>query len=315
MSLDPLLPLHAAARWGRPLLIFGLAAGVALPALAEGMRAYLPELVATLLFVSALRIGPKEALGALKDLRLALGYALLCQFAAPVLAIGIFSALDAPLFGWTAGLVLMLSAPSISGNPNIAIMMGRDPAPALRLMVIGTALLPLTALPTFAALPALDPWEALRSALRLAAVISVAAGAAFLVRGYLIPRPSARALKALDGAGAIMMAVLVIGLMSAVGPALSAAPISVLAMFGLVFAANFGLQIAAGLSLRAARAVPDPGPYGLVAGNRNIALFLTSLPEEATAPLLLFIGCYQAPMYLTPVLLKGFYAWTAKARP
>jgi len=48
-------------------------------------------------------------------------------------------------------------------------------------------------------------------------------------------------------------------------------------------------------------------PLAIIAGNRNIALFLTALPTPVTDPLLLFIGCYQIPMYLTPILLGRFY--------
>ena len=46
----------------------------------------------------------------------------------------------------------------------------------------------------------------------------------------------------------------------------------------------------------------------ITAGNRNIALFLVALPPETTDALLLFIGCYQVPMYLTPLLMTRFYA-------
>ena len=52
-------------------------------------------------------------------------------------------------------------------------------------------------------------------------------------------------------------------------------------------------------------------PLGVSAGNRNIALFLAALPATVTDPLLLFIGCYQVPMYLTPIILRPVYAWLA----
>ena len=48
-------------------------------------------------------------------------------------------------------------------------------------------------------------------------------------------------------------------------------------------------------------------PISIVAGNRNIALFLVALPAEITNPLLIFIGCYQVPMYLTPILMRRLY--------
>jgi hypothetical protein len=48
-------------------------------------------------------------------------------------------------------------------------------------------------------------------------------------------------------------------------------------------------------------------PYAIIAGNRNVALFLAALPAAQTEPLLLFIGCYQIPMYLTPLLFGRLY--------
>ncbi len=48
-------------------------------------------------------------------------------------------------------------------------------------------------------------------------------------------------------------------------------------------------------------------PVSIIAGNRNIALFLVALPTATTDPVLVFIGCYQIPMYLTPILLRRFY--------
>ena len=43
----------------------------------------------------------------------------------------------------------------------------------------------------------------------------------------------------------------------------------------------------------------------VVAANRNVALFLGVLPPALVADLLLFIGCYQIPMYLTPLILPA----------
>jgi hypothetical protein len=169
-------------------------------------------------------------------------------------------------------------------------------------------LLPLTVLPVFWLAPALgEPAEVLSAAGRLLAIIGAAAGAAFLVRGFLLKNPSRNALDVIDGLSAIAMAVVVIGLMSAVGPALRGDPALLGAALAAAFIGNFGLQIAAALLLR--RLAPDRvvAPLAIAAGNRNVALFLTALPASVTDPLLLFIGCYQIPMYLTPLLLGRFY--------
>jgi hypothetical protein len=79
----------------------------------------------------------------------------------------------------------------------------------------------------------------------------------------------------------------------------------------VAFAGNFGLQIAMAIVLRRLAPGGSVAPLAIVAGNRNIALFLTALPAAVTDPLLLFIGCYQIPMYLTPILLGRLYKPTA----
>ena len=53
--------------------------------------------------------------------------------------------------------------------------------------------------------------------------------------------------------------------------------------------------------------LPEPVGPAIVAGNRNAALFLMALPASVTEPLLILLGCYQLPMYLTPILLARLY--------
>ncbi len=206
--------LGLAARHGRLLLIAGLVAGITLPGAAIVMKAWLPELIAALLFIAALRIGPRQAVGAVRDLPVTAGLALLFQLAMPVAAILVMKA-----GGWLGGpiamsLVLMLSAPSISGSPNLTLMTGHDPAPALRLLILGTAILPATVLAPFWLLPELGAaGDVLRAAGRLLGVIAVAGGLAFLIRGVLLRQPAPETLRALDGVSAVAMAVVVVGLM------------------------------------------------------------------------------------------------------
>jgi hypothetical protein len=201
----------------------------------------------------------------------------------------------------------MAAASPISGGPNLAILTGNDPAPALRQLVLGTALLPLTVIPVFWLAPALgSPAEILGSAARLLVIIFAAAAVAFLLRATIFRDPAPASLAALDGLSAILMAVLVVGLMSAVGPALRGDPAALALNLAVAFAANFGLQIGTFLILRR-RDAADAVPLAIVAGNRNIALFLTALPSAITDPLLLFIGCYQVPMFLTPIVLGRLY--------
>ena len=64
--------LRLAARQGRVLLVLGLVAGFALPGVAAAMKPVLPPMVAFLVFVSALRIGLRAALGSLREARASL---------------------------------------------------------------------------------------------------------------------------------------------------------------------------------------------------------------------------------------------------
>jgi ACR3 family arsenite transporter len=302
-----LRPIVMAARYGRSILVLGLVLGIALPDMALAMKPWIGELVAGLLFISALRVGPRRALGALADMRASLGFALVCQVSIPVAAILLFA-----FAGWSGalatGLVLMLAAPPISGSPNLTVLTGNDPAPALRQLVIGTALLPATVIPVFWLAPALGAaGEVIGAASRLLLIIGCAAGTAFLIRGFLLKTPSREALEVIDGLSALAMAVVVVGLMSAVGPAIRHQPDALLLALAAAFAGNFGLQISMAIVLRRLAPGGSIAPLSIGAGNRNIALFLTVLPSAVTDPLLLFIGCYQIPMYLTPILLGRLY--------
>lgn len=300
--------LGHAARHGRLVLVLGLAAGIGLPGLALALRPFIGDMIAALLFIAALRVGPRQAVGALGDLRNSVGAALIFQIAFPIAALFVFQAA-----GWTGALstalVLMLAASPISGSPNLTLLTGNDPAPALRQLVIGTALLPLTVIPVFWLSPALGGGgEVLLAAGRLLAIIALAGCAGFLLRAFALKNPSIRSIAAIDGASALVMAVVVVGLMSAVGPAIRSEPRALAISLLAAFAASFGLQILVAVILRRADRRHLAAPFGIVAGNRNIALFLTALPAAATDPLLLFIGCYQIPMYLTPLLMGWLYS-------
>ena len=95
--------------------------------------------------------------------------------------------------------------------------------------------------------------------------------------------------------------------MAALNPALRSDPFAVVQWTVLAFAICFGLQGLTLLALRKSRLQPVAGILALGAGNRNIAIFLVALPPEIMAPLMIFIGCWQLPMYLTPLLLPRIY--------
>ena len=285
----------------------GPAAGVGLPDLAATMKPYLPHMVAITLFLAALRIGPQQALGKLRDLRGILPIIGIYQIALPLIFVVLL-----PFTGLTPVLVtaitLMAAAPSISGSPNLTILVGHDPAPALRLLIAGTAAVPATAFVVFLFVPAFgSAYDVAISAFRLLVLIGAAATVAFLLRIFIFKEATEKFTNSVDGLSAIAMVGIVIGLMTAIGPALETGPMVVVYTLALACIASFGLQIAAYFLLPKFKTPGMRVGYSVVSGCRNNALFITALPASVTDPLLLYIGCYQIPMYLTPLLMKWLY--------
>lgn len=301
--------LNAIARTGKLWLVAGLLGGVLLRDVPQALRPWLPELVALLLFLAALRIGAPAAFGQLREAKEGIWTVLALQLGVPLAALGLLTATGAMRHEMAVVFVLLMSAPSVTASVNFAILLGRDPAPALRLLILGTALVPLTALPILWALPILGaPSAVIAASLKLLATIAVAVSLGFAARHWLAREATPRFLGALDGLSVIVLAVTVLGLMSAIGPALETRPAEVAAWLAFACAANFGMQMATAFLL--SRWPPGTGrvPISLIAGNRNIALYLVALPPDTVEPLLIFLGCYQVPMYLTPLLMARFYA-------
>lgn len=258
-------------------------------------------MVAMLLFLSALRIGPRATIGTRMECGRTLTIVAAYQIALPLIALGLAIWLGVAAHPLAFAVILMLAAPSVTGSPNFSAIMGHDPAPPMRLLILGTALFPLTLIPVLGQLPAIaDPATVTRAALQVLGVIAAAVAGGFALRRIAFHPMSNDQRKSVDGASAIVLGVVVVGLMSALGPALRNDPATVALWLAAAFAVNFGLQIVAYAILK------SPGE-SIVAGNRNIALFLVALPPEQIDPILIFIGCYQIPMYLTPMVMPWLY--------
>lgn len=300
--------LSLCATHSRTLLILGLLAGVGLPGLAAAMAPWLPEMVAVLLVITAFRIGHRAAFGALSDLRWSLPAVLVLQLLVPLAVAG---------FGYLAGfggtplalaLVLACAAPTIAGGASLAIILRQDPGRMMQFLVLGTALFPVTLLPVLVAVPlVVDVTFLLSVGLRALFIILGAAGFGFLLRYWLLPVAEPPQTKAIDGASVLFFAVIVVGLMAALGPVLRSDPAAALLWALAAFGLSFGLQGLALLTLRRSGLAHVSGPLALAAGNRNIALFLVILPPEVMAPVMIFVACWQLPMYLTPILLPPLY--------
>lgn len=286
------------------MLPLGLLAGLLLPSFAELLRPAIPWCIALLLLVGCLRIDvqPTQLLAALPDLtRLVLWM----QLTTPLVLAILLHFLDCPQ-ALRVPVILVAAAAPIAGGSNLVTMLGAEPTLALRSLIVGTALMPLTSIPILHILdPAQSPVVVLRASMLLLAVIVGAITVAWWLRRYWLRESSTRLLLQLDGVAALLLAAMVVGLMSAIHSAWGQ-PRTIGIFLLLAIAVNVGLQCVGVLTARWFGHA-DAITLGVISGNRNIALFLTALPAASVEPLMLFIACYQVPMYLTPLIGRFFY--------
>ena len=300
--------LQFIAAHGRWCLVLSLLVGLTFQDVANILRPWLPHLIATVLFLAALRIGPKAALGGLKNPIGTLRTVLFYQLLLPLIAVGAFLLAGVAALPWALAVTLVLAAGPVTGSPNFTILMGYDPSIAMRLLLVGTAFFPFTVIPVLWLSPAVETLpEVFISASRLLLVVFGAVGLAFAIRHWSWKDMTDHHRSALDGASAILLGAVVVGLMSAAGPALWSKPSVFAAWLAFAFVLNLGLQSLAARFMPIENETERPGT-AVVAGNRNIGLFLVALPAETIDPLLIFIGVYQVPMYLTPIIMKRISA-------
>lgn len=298
--------LQFCATHSRWLLILGLLAGVSLPTLAAAMVPWLPHMVAILMVITAYRLGHANALGALGDLRWSIPTVLVLQLVLPVVLYTVLTAINASMPVILA-VTLACAAPTISGGAAIAIILRQDPARMMQLLILGTAAFPITVLPVLLLLE-IDTGLLPTIVLRAFLVIFGASAVGFVLRHFTLPSPTPQQTKAMDGATVLFFALIVIGLMAALGPMLRNDPMIALKWVLVAFLLSFGLQAITLFALHRTALRDVSGSLALSAGNRNIALFLVAIPAEQTAPIMIFIACWQLPMYLTPILLTRLYA-------
>ena len=297
-----------AATYGRYILVAGLIAGFGFPGAAAILKNFLPQMVALLLFFTAFRTGHKKVIFSFQRASQLITTVLTLQLVLPLLALGVFSYFGVSSSIFAIALVLILAAPSITGAPNFSILLGAQPEPTFQALILGTALLPITVIPIFWVIPELGGLTYVFSASAyLLGTIIFAAFSGFLLRALILPKLDNDRTVALDGLMTLTLAFMVVGLMAALRPAIVSDPLSVVQWLGFALFVNLGLQFI-GFHVMRVLGYPDLAvPIGIVAGNRNFALFLIALPIMQSEQLLIFLGCYQIPMYLTPIIMRSVY--------
>jgi len=301
-------PLSLAGRHAKWVMAIGLIVAAVLPGLARWLSQGLVPLIMLLMFLGALRLRPEETAQILHRPLRSLWQALALQLALPLGAVLLLTLTGWISQLWAVAMVLVLTAPSIVSSPNIAAILGLQGGPTMRLMIWGTALVPLSAVPALLLIfGAAGIGTILLAAAKLAGIIAVAGGLGLAIRRVALPAPGARGLLRLDGASALALGVFVIALMPALQEDLVTRPGVILAWLCFAFALNYIPQIVAFALLKQPVGRSEAGAIALVAGNRNLALIFAALSPEQAAPLLPFLAAYQFPMFLTPLCLGWLY--------
>lgn len=296
------------AKHSRLLIIAGLLAGIGLPRVAAAMTPWLPHMIAILLVISAFRIGHRAAFGAFSDLRWSLPAVVTLQLAVPIAMMVILSVLGLSETPLALAIVLACAAPTITGGTSLAIILRQDPARMMQLLVLGTSLFPVTILIVLSLFPTqFEIATLLGTTLRALVVILGSAVVGFALRHWLLPTATPKQIHAMDGASVLGFVIIVVALMAALGPMLRQDPATAFGWIVAAFILGFGLQALTVLVLHKSPLRAVSGPLALAAGNRNIALFLVSLPPETMAPIMIFVATWQLPMYLTAILLPKLY--------
>jgi BASS family bile acid:Na+ symporter len=295
------------ARHGTALLAASIFAGVVCAPLAAALRPLVTPAVALLMTLVLLRIDPAQVVAWLRRPLLVFGLSAWVLVACPLLVFGVTKAagLNGPL---GAGLVLGAAACAAVSAPAFARLVGLDAEISLVISVLTTLLLPFTAPPLALGLLGLDLAITIPGLmLRLLLIVGLPALLAWGLRAALGPRRLTRAGPALDGSVVLILVVFAFGVMDGVQARILADPLWVLAGVALAMAGNLGLN-----ALTAAVIWPLGRDLalsaGMLAGNRNQALFLAVLPAATDPDVLLFSALGQVPMFLSPSLLRPVYA-------
>ena len=304
---NPLLHLLAlSARRGSVLLAVGIFGGALFPPLAAAFHPAVAPLVFAMMTLIFLRV---DLEGTLAHLRRPGRVALIVAaelLISPVLMAGLVEPMGLDR-GITAGLVLFAAGCAAISSPAFARMVGLDPELSLVVALLSTFLVPLTAPPLGYWLAGVDLAIGPAAFMtRLLLVIGLPALLSLLLRRVAGPGRLLRLGDAVDGALVWLVVGYGFGVMDGLSVRLAADPGWVATALTAAFLADYGLNVITTLALLPMGRTPA-ATAGLMAGNRNMALFLAVLPASADPRVALFFGLCQFPLFLSPFLLRPLY--------
>jgi BASS family bile acid:Na+ symporter len=303
------LPLHLLAwlgRQGTRAVAISALLGLFLPQLSALFRPYVGEAIFVLLVLAFLRVDPVAVLAHMRRPRLIFLAFVWMQVAVPVAAALLVTAFGPASLQPDLGLAVFLvtAGPAIMSAPAFIALIGLDSALSLALIVAGMLLTPLTA-PLIGGLILGDtlPIDALALGIRLALLLAVSAGSAWVIRRLAGTPRVAAAREHIDGLNVLILFVFAVAVMDGVAAHFAETPLLTLGVGALTFAvalAQMGLTMLVFARTRRDQAFV----LAHACGNRNMGLLVAALGGTLPDLAWLYFGLGQLPIYLLPWLLK-----------
>ncbi len=298
--------LEWSALRGAALLAGAIFAGLFLPPLAAVARGVITPIVFLLMVLVLLRVDLGQVVAYLR--RPALVAALLAWLlvASPLIIWAVLQTLGIT-HPFAAGLVIVATGCAATSSPAFARLVGLDGEIAFVVAILSTLILPFTAPPLALGLLGIDlaisiPGLMLRLALLVGLPLVISIGLRRLMGREVLERWG----RAVDGAVVLLVVLYGFGVMDGVLGQLLARPGLVLGGILAAFAGSLAMNAMtaaafAGFGRRVTLSA------GLMAGNRNMALYLAVIPATADPHIILTFVLFQFPLFLSPFLLKPVY--------
>ncbi len=295
----------------------GVLVGLALPWLADLVRPLFVPLLLIPLTLALMRLDWQafKAYGRRPVLIAAiLAFLLLLS---PVLMLFVLKPFGLPT-ALNAAIVLMAAAPPIVSAAAISFILGLDAALAVIIIVLSTALVPLTLPPLAFILLGIQVEMSLPEFMaRLALLVGSAFVAALVLRKVTSPAWRIEKARLLDGMSVLVLVLFAVAIMAGVTDKMLQSPGYVALTTVAAFIANLSLQA---LGYGVGRVVFRLGPpasatLALLTGNCNMGLVMVALADKAEFDMVVFFAMGQLPMYMLPGLLYPLYKRLAHSSP
>ncbi len=292
-------------RHGTLILAGSIFAGLATPPLAAAFKPYIGPSIVVMLILAFLRVDPVELRQHWARPGLTAAAVAWCMLVVPAmlctlaLALGVGQHLPGLFFM----LVLQLSAPGLISSPAVAALLGLDVALTLASLLLGAAIVPLTAglfSHFFLGKALISP---LGFALKLFAIIAGSALTAAVIRRFAGSVFIETQRERIDGLSVLAMALFAVAAMDGIPAHIRNDPLLVAGLLALGFTLAIGQIVLTALVFRRAgraRALA----IGLIASSRNMGLMLTATGFAVPDLAWLYFALAQFPIYLLPHLLK-----------